>query len=243
MHVSRSVLILAVACGLGLVAALPAAAEDLTVVSKVTLGKDRVSTTTQYVSSDRVRTGNGDNDTVVEYVTGRMVMIDNKKKEYYETSLAEMSAWLDQMSEQMKGSPIGGLFGGKGAEAVKVDKGTASRKIAGYDCDQYVLSMGDSMRFDVWAARGLDAPHQYYDAAKAPYAAMGPMGQKFQKMYEEMKKIKGYPLSVGINAKMMMIKMDTLSEATEVKKGPIAASAFEVPGGYKKKDSPFRQKK
>ena len=29
------------------------------------------------------------------------------------------------------------------------------------------------------------------------------------------------------------------TEATEIKKGPIPASAFEIPAGYKKKDSPF----
>jgi hypothetical protein len=35
------------------------------------------------------------------------------------------------------------------------------------------------------------------------------------------------------------MKQHTLSEATEVKKGPIPASTFEIPAGYKKKPSPF----
>jgi hypothetical protein len=62
-------------------------------------------------------------------------------------------------------------------------------------------------------------------------------------MFEEMKKIKGFPISTGINAKMMMLKIDTLSEATDVQKGSLPVSAFEVHAGYKKKDSPFGRKK
>jgi hypothetical protein len=73
------------------------------------------------------------------------------------------------------------------------------------------------------------------------YAAMGPMGPRFQKMVEEMRKVKGFPLATRVSAKMMMVKMDTLTEATEVKKGPIPASAFEVPAGYAKKDPPFKK--
>ncbi len=56
-------------------------------------------------------------------------------------------------------------------------------------------------------------------------------------MFDEMKRIKGFPLSTGINAKVMMLKIDTLSEATEVKTGSIPASAFDIPAGYRKKDS------
>jgi hypothetical protein len=35
--------------------------------------------------------------------------------------------------------------------------------------------------------------------------------------------------------------MSVSSEATEVRTGAIPATAFEVPAGYKKKDSPFRK--
>jgi hypothetical protein len=40
---------------------------------------------------------------------------------------------------------------------------------------------------------------------------------------------------------MMGFKQEVRSEAKEIKKGPIAASAFEVPVGYKKQDSPFKK--
>ncbi|HEX9636405.1 MAG TPA: DUF4412 domain-containing protein [Acidobacteriota bacterium] len=219
---------------------ISAGAEDLTIVSQVTAGKHS-TTSTQYITGDKVRTSDGNNDTIMEYSTGRMTMIDHKKKEYYETSLAEMSAMFDNLNKQMEGNPILGKLLGEMSD-VTVQKGGSPRTIAGYRCEQYLLNMGDALSFDIWAAPDLQTPIQYYDASKLRYAAMGPMGQRFEKMYDEMKKVQGLPLAMGINIKMMGMKTDTLSEATEVRKGPIPASAFEIPAGYKKKNSPFKGK-
>jgi hypothetical protein len=44
------------------------------------------------------------------------------------------------------------------------------------------------------------------------------------------------------SVKVMMVTSEMKSEATEVKKGPIPDSAFAIPAGYKKKDSPFNKK-
>jgi hypothetical protein len=223
--------------------ALPLAAEDLTIVSKLTIGKDKGKelTSTQYISRDKVRTSDGQNDTILEYETGRMVIVNHKEKEYYETSFAEISRQFQELEAQLQGNPmLERMFGG--IAEVKVQKGEGTRKVAGYDCEPYSLSMGDALLFDLWVTPALEAPHQYYDARKASYALMGPMGQRFEKMFDEMKKIKGFPLAVDTRIKMMMMKQETLSEATEVKKGEIPASAFELPAGYKKKDSPFKKK-
>ena len=42
-------------------------------------------------------------------------------------------------------------------------------------------------------------------------------------------------------SRTIMMKMRTSSEATEVKKGAIPASTFDLPAGYKKKSSPFKR--
>jgi hypothetical protein len=215
-----------------------AAAEDLTIVTQVDLGKGKTSTTTQYMASDRVRTSDGENDTIVEFGTGRMVMINNNKKEYYETSLQDIAAAFQKMEKDLAGSPIAGLMGK--VEDVQVTKGSQPRKVAGYDTEHWIMTMGDNMKFEVWAAPAMEVPTKYYDARKAQYAAMGPMGKRFEKMFSEMSRIKGMPLATTISAKMMMVKMEVKSEATEVRKGPIPASAFAVPAGYKKKNAPFK---
>ena len=56
-----------------------------------------------------------------------------------------------------------------------------------------------------------------------------------------MKKINGFPIAMNSSVKVMMVKSELKSEATDIKKGPIPASAFAIPAGYKKKDSPFQE--
>ena len=197
-----------------LAAATIGAAEDLTIVSRVDLGKGKTTTTTQYMSKDKVRTSDGENDTIVDFGSGRLVIINEKKKEYYETSMQEMAAAMQKMQQDLAGSPMASMFGK--VEDVKVVKGTEPKKIAGYDTEHWIMSMGEGLRFDVWSAPALEVPTQYYEARKSLYAAMGPIGQKFQKMFDEMRKVKGFPLATRVSAKIMMVKMDTLTEATDV---------------------------
>jgi hypothetical protein len=101
--------------------------------------------------------------------------------------------------------------------------------------------MGETLRYDVCAAPGLAPPAHYYDALKSPFAMMGPVARRFEKTFEEMKKIDGFPIAMNSSVKVMMVKSDLKSEATEIKKGPIPDSAFAIPPGYKKKDSPFKK--
>lgn len=217
---------------------LPLVAEDLTIVSKVTTG-DRSGTSTQYMTSTKSRTTDGQADTIMDYPTGKMTVIDHKKKTYWEATIEEMTAYMDRLQKDMQGNPmLEKMFGG--SDEVSVEKGKGSRKVAGYDCDEYTMRMGDSFVFDLCAARGLQPPPQYYEGRKLSSASMGPMGRRFGKMFEEMKKIKGYPLALDMDTNMGMAKMKTSSEAIEVKKGAIPASTFEIPAGYEKKPSPFK---
>lgn len=70
---------------------------------------------------------------------------------------------------------------------------------------------------------------------------MGPMGKRFGKMFDEMKKVKGYPIALDMDVDMGMVKITTTTEATEVKKGSIPDSVFALPTGYKKTKSPFKR--
>jgi hypothetical protein len=150
---------------------------------------------------------------------------------------------MKQLEAQMQqaGPLMEKMMGGAMGEATVRKTGT-SRKLAGYACDEYSVSMGENLRYDVCAAPALQPPAQYYDALKSPFAAMGPIARRFEKTFEEMKKIKGFPLAMNSSVKVMMVTSEMKSEATEVKKGPIPDSAFAIPAGYKKKDSPFNKK-
>ena len=238
IRIPRNVLAIAACVALG---AISASAEDLTIVYTVKLG-DKAGTSTQYLAAERARMTSDDTDSIIEYATGRLIQINHKKKEYTETTLAEMAAFMEKTLAEVDKMPafaqkmMGGAVG-----QITVNKGTATRKIAGYDCTQYTLAMGNDLVFDLWVTPALEMPAQLLESQKAQFAAMGPPGRRFVAMYNEMKKIKGVQLATGMNYKVMGKKVDTLSEATEVRRGPIPASAFAIPAGYKQKDSPFKR--
>lgn len=214
----------------------PLSGDDLTILSTVTAG-DSVTDSTQYLTSEYARSHSGQSDSIVHFPTGKMTMIDHKKKEYWESSLDEMTAYWKKLTRDMKGTPMEAMFGF--GEDVEVEKLPGKRKIAGYDCQRYSLSLGDVLEVDLWASTSLEPPARYFDGRKISAAAMGPMGQLFEKMYDELKKIKGFPLSTAVILRTPVSRTQTLEEAVEVKKGSIPASTFQVPSGYKKKKSPF----
>jgi hypothetical protein len=238
----HSVRVGVVALAMGVAGGAAAAAEDLTIVSTVTVGKGTPSTSTQYISTGRVRVSNPESDTIFDAGTGRVVVVNHKKKEYFEFTREEMAAAMQQFEAQMQqaGPLMEKMMGGQVGEA-SVKKTGASRKVAGYDCDEYTVVMGENLRYDVCAAPALPPPAHYYDALKSPFAVMGPVARRFEKLFDEMKEIKGFPVAMNSSIKVMMVRSEMKSEATDIKKGPIPESAFAVPAGYKKKDAPFKK--
>ncbi len=217
--------------------ALPAAGEDFTIVSKTRFG-DKEGTQTVYLTPARMKTAGGGSSALVEFTTGQMSFLDEAKKTYFVTSVEEMSAYAKGREEQAATSGFNAQsFGALGAVAAK--KTGRSRTIAGRTCDQWVFSMGEALVFEVCAARTMPAPPGYYEAKKASYAGMGPMGRHFEKMFEAMRKVPGFPLALAMHVKTESMKQETLSEATEVKKSPIPAAIFEIPADFVKKKSPF----
>jgi Domain of unknown function (DUF4412) len=243
----------AVACALA-VAALPAVAEDLTIVSKETSSNGPEKTTSQFFTKERVRHNMGDRDTIFEYGTGKITNIDHKKKEYSVFTVADMeaqmqkaSAEMEKMNAQMQNMPpeirekMEKMMGGG---AVTVTKG-ASKKIAGFETQQYTITMGTNMTIQTWNTTALQFPVPEADlkkfmsfAGSASSMTQNPMFKGAAKLAEEMKKIQGFPLARTTTFQMMGKTSTNGSEAIEVKQGPVPASAFEIPAGYKLVDSP-----
>jgi hypothetical protein len=238
---------------------LPVLAEDLTIVYKTT-GPGGPGTSTTYYSSEKMRTGDAERDTIIEYGTGRIVTIDHKKKEYSEFTAAEMEAAMKAMqakmqeaNAQMQNMPpavrekMEQMMGG-GATAVTVTKG-ATRKVAGYDCQDYDVKVGTLMTMDLCASTAVAPPAANVDPSKyasmvGPAAALAsnPMFKGFAKLADEMKKIQGFTLAETAKMSMMGRSFDSSKEATEVKKGAVSASAFDVASiakGYKKVEHPM----
>jgi hypothetical protein len=246
---------------------VPALAEDLTVVFKTT-GSGGPGTSTSYYSSEKMRTGGADNETIIEYGPGKITTIDHKKKEYTEITLAEMEAAMQaaqakmdeanaKMKDQMAAMPpavrekMEQMMGGVAA-SVTVTKG-GTRQVAGYTCQDYAVAMGQAMTTTICATTALRFPAPNVDyrkfssfAGSAATMANNPMFKNMGKMADEMKKIEGFTIAESTSMKIMGRSMDSSKEAVEIKKGPIPASAFDVATiakGYKKVAHPVTKMK
>lgn len=257
---------LAVAGGLALLAVLPAAAEDLTIIQKVTKDNEPPGTRTGYISSDKLRAANPDgSEVIVDLAAAKFTMIDNKKKEYYtvtqkdmdamaaqvEAKMKEMEPQMKRAQEQMKNMPpemrekMEKMMGGIAA-AVTVQKGTGGRKIAGYSCENWVISLGGMSRTEECLTTELQFPVQAWEAFKgfgtrmqSMTARMGPAGKGLSQLQEKMKDLKGFPLAATTTTNVLGKTSTTSSEVTEIRKGPIPASAWAIPADYKQVESPM----
>ena len=230
-HLAR----LAAACAATLLAA-QSFAQDLTIVSKTTFGNNE-GTSTHFLTPERSKTSSRESDAIVNFTDGKLTMVDHKRKEYWETTIEEMEESWDRMARKMRTSGAGDMFDMRGD--AKLEKLSGRRKFAGYECEHWSLQLGDALEVDFWAAPSLIPPAKYYDARRLAAASMGPMGALFQRMYEELKKVKGYPLSTAVIIRTPFFRTQSLEEATEVRKGPIPPSTFDLPAGYKRGKSPF----
>jgi hypothetical protein len=144
------------ACGLALLTAIPAAAEDLTIA----LGYSRTvdpsgrGVTTLFISPNdvRYRTRNyyqGNKDWVFNVASGRLVMIDHDGKQYAESDAEQREEVRRLEREEAETRRLPGLHDGKiEMQAIPpahpgkffVEKGSKTRQFAGYACEQYVIS-------------------------------------------------------------------------------------------------------
>ena len=58
-------------------------------------------------------------------------------------------------------------------------------------------------------------------------------------MQEKFKDMKGFPMASTSTTNVLGHSSTTSSEVTEVKRGPIPASAWQVPAGYRKVENPM----
>jgi hypothetical protein len=218
-------------------------AQDLTIVFKTSDG----AVATHYFTKDRIRMNNGRADSVMDFGTGTITNIDHQKKEYSEITLAEMEEAMKsaaaQRDEAMAKMPpqmreqMAKMMGGAAAD-VTITKG-GTRTIAGYACQDYTIAMGTSVSQQTCNSTALIPPFDPANFLKMTRISI-PMVQGADKLIAKMQEIKGLALEQHTTVNMMGTKRDIGMEATEIKKGPVAANTFDLPAGYKKVDSPMK---
>jgi hypothetical protein len=249
---------------LTLALAVPALADDLTIVTKVTRGDEPPTTATSYVTTDHVRVVQADGrEFMADLKSGDMTMVDGKRKQYSvitRQDLEQLKARIQQQAnspemqkaqEQMKNLPpevqkkmqaaMGGFM-----SSITVQKTGTTRKVAGYTCENWTVAFGQLSRTEQCMSTELPLPTQAWDSYRdftssmmGMMGAMAPIAKGLSEMREKMKDMKGFPLAITTTTSVMGKQSTTTTEVTEVKRGPIPASAWQIPPGYTKVDNPL----
>jgi hypothetical protein len=250
MKIGRGIAI--AACGavftlvLGL-AALSANAQDLTMHSTETssgmMGKGGETTTsTEYYSENAIRMNpSSGRDTMILLGSGKIINIDNKNKTYSEMTFDELNDMLKKAGEQLNANSeqmaAAMKMMGLDNTDVSLTKVGPGETIAGYPTDKYLLK--GFLQMEIMAAPDLKIPSAYYDVMKMQMPPNPIMD--FGKIFDEMKKIDGFPLKYVTTIKMMNMEVKAAREVTSVEKGDIPASVFEIPADYKRVEPKLNQ--
>jgi hypothetical protein len=230
-----------------------AASDDLTIVSKNTLNGKPSGTSTSYLTGDHVRMAqDGGHDIIIDLKTGVTTTLDGAKKTYYTTTKQDMEQFAAKMQERMndpqmkKGMEMMGKMSEGMAGSIDVTKTGETRSVAGFRCDEWVITMNafttikECVTSELqYPAHAFEAYKDYSESMKKMMSGFGAMAQSGAELAEKMKAMKGYPVATSMKMDVMGQKTASETEVIEVRKGAIPASTWEVPAGYTKIDNPM----
>lgn len=228
---------------------------DLTFTMKQTKDGGAPENAVSYISAERVRMSQPEgSDILFDLTTGDMTVIDRNKKQYWVMTKSDWDAIAAKMKEvsnspEMKNLPpevrekMQAMMGGM--MAVNVEKTGNKRKVAGYNCDEYTVTIGQFSKTTECVTNELKLPTnvwarytEFRDRLKTIASAMGPMAKNIESMQEQLKKVQGFPIQSTTTVSIMGRTSTSTSELESVKEGAIPASAWQIPAGYTKVDSP-----
>jgi len=113
--------------------------------------------------------------------------------------------------------------------------------VAGMACVKWEITAGKKKIFTASSAPALEMPIPKADLEKDmfgdPMMLIFGMSGASSKIEAEFAKIKGFPLKTELKITSGLITVTFRQEATKIEEGPIPASIFDLPKGYKIKDA------
>ena len=173
-----------------------------------------------------------------------LYMIDHNKMQYaempldfdkmFEAAAAGQAGDDPEKAEAMKKMP-GFMKNMMGNMSAKVTETNETKKIGNWNCRKYLIEMnmgmGGTMTSEAWATEDLKIDYTMaFTAANAMMASM----PGFEKIIQEMKKIKGVVVYQTSKVKMMGSEVASTSELVECGDKAAPAGTYDVPAGYKK---------
>lgn len=236
---------LILALGTGLADTGTARAEDLTIVFR-TSGPEGEQQVTHYYTPDHIRFDQGEASTVVDLGSGRIVNISKLKKQYSETTFAELEQAMTSVSTQMEKAMAALPEGlrekmlGDAAREVTLTTGE-TRMVAGIPCQMHTVTLGAKARMDTCTAEELQIPfdRKHFKNLALVTAPIARGNSGINKMVAKLREVEGLALASSTELNLLGRKIQTHSVATEIVRGPIQDAMFETPAGFQKVESPF----
>jgi len=234
-------------------ASLDCIADDLTVISSVTAHGKPYDIDTSYISGDHIRHSESKGtDVIIDLKTGTMTNINEKKKTYFLITKQDLETMQARMAERMNDpkmkqamTMMQGL-GSSMASSTEVKKTGVSRKVAGYACDEWLISMGGMMTMTECVTNDLKYPVQSWSAMtdfnesmRKSMSGFGPNAKASADYAEKMKSIKGFPVATSSTVEVGPMKIARSTEVTEVRRDPIPESTWQVPAGFSQVENPM----
>lgn len=223
------------------------AAGDVTVTSRTSGGPQGEVTSVASYTATKVRTVEGDRETLVDLAGGKIVSIDHAKKEYYERTFEEIEAQRKQMEDQVaammaqaQAGGMGGMMGMGGAPKVSQP---SAQTVNGVACQETTIET-EMMSAAICVASSVKLP---FDASQMKKLDMlrprmrmaGPMSA----VTDAMAKVLGSGFSVREKTTMNMMGnvRESTREVVKIDEAAVADFKVEAPAGYKKTDPPQPQ--
>ena len=171
-------------------------------------------------------------DILTDYTTFTQYTINHKKKTIEKITVDDMIELMDRMAGQ------GGLGGGGDDNpSISVEK-AGTETVADRNCEKWRVSLGKT-NFIISVDPALLPPVPQVSLEKASQLASSAfimVNKHLPKLYDEMAKIKGMALKTESQIALGPITVKGVSVATAIEEGPLPASLFELPSGYKETD-------
>ncbi|MGZ8866212.1 MAG: DUF4412 domain-containing protein [Candidatus Aminicenantales bacterium] len=202
-----------------------------------------------WLGEDKVRTDmeNAKTSSILLSDKKLLYMIDHNKMEYSEMPLdfdkmfqESAAAQSDdpekaKAMEKMPGFMKNMMKGVMGDMSAKVTETGETKKIGDWNCRKYLIETNMGMvgttTSEAWATEDLKIDYtKAFTAANAMAASM----PGFEKIIQEMKKVKGFVVYQTSTIKIMGSEIKSTSELIEAGNKDAPAGNYDVPAGYKK---------
>lgn len=203
---------------------------------------EKVETIVTWFGKNRVRVDTGEETTMIVLGDKKiMYMINHEDMTYAEMPIGAALAMGDIIKKEVgeEGEKAAAMYqqmaqSMMGSMEAKVTPTSETKKIKSWTARKYLIEMSMAMvkaKTEAWATEEIMIdPGLYFMAANAMMAGT----QGFDKIVQEMQKVKGMIVYQETKSEVMGATMRMVEEVVEMAEKAAPAGAFEVPKGYKK---------